>query len=220
GADQGSRWGPRGPPRSPMTVMVRSACAWVKTNARRWGSGRHAASTRTPSDVSSRWARWPSSSSPNAVRNRQLPASRASCTAATAPPPPGSSHESRACTISPGSGTRSTCANSIHSTCPTTATFTMRRRSGRRGARVLDAVDSAVRLAGRSRTAEPQEHDDTADGGEHCQRVDPVRQENLERVFSPEDLREDGVAEAIVDHQHGEEREGVQAHAPPPAEGE
>ena len=41
-----------------------------------------------------------------------------------APPPPGSSHDSRACTISPGAGTRSTWANSIHSTCPTTATFT------------------------------------------------------------------------------------------------
>ena len=51
----------------------------------------------------------------------QSPASLASCTAETAPPPPGSSQGSVACTMSPARGTRSTWANSIHSRCPTTA---------------------------------------------------------------------------------------------------
>src|SRR5204863_8192604 len=46
--------------------------------------------------------------------------------AATAPPPAGSSHRSRAWTISPGLGTASTRANSTHSTCPTTATRMVR----------------------------------------------------------------------------------------------
>src|SRR5262249_20609082 len=50
------------------------------------------------------------------------PVSRASCAAATAPPPAGSSHVSSAWTISPGRGTCSTRANSTHSTWPTTAT--------------------------------------------------------------------------------------------------
>src|SRR5439155_212909 len=44
------------------------------------------------------------------------PARRASCTAATAPPPAGSSQVSNAWAISPGFGTASTLANSTHST--------------------------------------------------------------------------------------------------------
>ena len=42
--------------------------------------------------------------------------------AATAPPPPACSQSSVECAISPAPGTRSTRANRIHSTCPTTAT--------------------------------------------------------------------------------------------------
>ncbi len=103
-------------------MIVRSALASMWTNARRCGSWRHAASTWTSSASSSRFARCPRASSPSAVRNKHSPASRASCTAATAPPPPGSSQASSVCTISPGAGTRSTRASSIHSTCPTTAT--------------------------------------------------------------------------------------------------
>ena len=67
-------------------------------------------------------ARRPSSSSPSAVKRCASSASSASWTAATPPPPPASSHSSLACAISPGAGTRSTRANRIHSTCPTTAT--------------------------------------------------------------------------------------------------
>ncbi len=44
--------------------------------------------------------------------NSAAPASLASCTAATAPPPAGSSQTGSAWTISPGLGTRSTRANS------------------------------------------------------------------------------------------------------------
>ena len=107
--------------RSPITVIVRSASASTWTNPRRWAPGRHAAATRTPSDSRRRFASRPRSSPPRAVMNRHSPASRASCTAATAPPPPTSSKPSSAWTISPGAGTCSTRTNSTHSTCPTTA---------------------------------------------------------------------------------------------------
>jgi hypothetical protein len=91
---------------------------------RRVGSPRTAARTWTPRGVRSRPVQIPRSSSPTAVKNVLEPASRASCTAATAPPPPGSSQPSAAWTISPAAGTWSTRANSIHSLCPTTATRT------------------------------------------------------------------------------------------------
>ena len=58
----------------------------------------------------------PSSSSASAVKKRHEPARFASWTAATAPPPAASSHDSRAWTISPADGSSSTRANSTHST--------------------------------------------------------------------------------------------------------
>src|SRR5439155_1491324 len=60
-----------------------------------------------------------------AVKKSQAPASLASWTAATGPPPAASSNVSSACAISPRVGTRSTTANSTHSTCPTTAHLTV-----------------------------------------------------------------------------------------------
>src|SRR5439155_19127922 len=81
---------------------------------------------------SSRWARRPRSSSPSAVNIADPPASFASWTAATAPAPPGASQVSAAWTISPAAGTRSTRANSTHSTCPMTATRTSELYRARR----------------------------------------------------------------------------------------
>ena len=51
-----------------------------------------------------------------------MPASLASCAAATAPPPAASSKAALACAISPARGTRGTTANWIHSMWPTTPT--------------------------------------------------------------------------------------------------
>src|ERR671936_1667351 len=109
---------------SPSTVIVRSPTSSTKTKARRCGDGSAIARTVTPCSASCTLARRPRSSPPSAVKNVHDPASFASWTAATAPPPAASSHVSRACTISPGLGTCSTRTNSTHSTWPITATFT------------------------------------------------------------------------------------------------
>src|SRR6266511_1481032 len=113
---------PRGRSFSPSTVIVRSPVSSTNVKARRVGSASGIARTSTPRRPSSARERRPSSSAPSPVNKRHEPASRHSWTAATAPPPAGSSHVSNAWTISPGRGTASTRANSTHSTCPTTAT--------------------------------------------------------------------------------------------------
>ena len=77
---------------------------------------RQAISTMAP--VAESWiaAARPSASSPRAVKNRVVSASLVSCVAATPPPPAASAKVSRAWTISPVTGIRSTTANSAHST--------------------------------------------------------------------------------------------------------
>ena len=99
-----------------MTVIVLSPAESMYVKPRRWGSGRTPACTVTPWRSSSGTTFSPSSSSPIAVKSVLDPARRASCTAATAPPPAASHHVSPAWTISPVFGTWSTRTNSIHST--------------------------------------------------------------------------------------------------------
>src|SRR6185503_6066197 len=106
-----------------MTVIVLSPAESMYVKPRRCGSGRTAACTVTPWRSSSGTTFRPSSSSPIAVNSVLEPASRASCTAATAPPPAASHHVSPAWTISPLCGPWSTRTNSMHSACPTTAMF-------------------------------------------------------------------------------------------------
>ena len=74
--------------RRPSVVIVRSPFASTNTTARRVGSSRIAASTRTPSSSSRRRDHAPRSSSPSAVKV-QSPARRASWTAVDRPAPAG-----------------------------------------------------------------------------------------------------------------------------------
>src|SRR3954451_23839494 len=70
------------------------------------------------------------------------PASRASCTAVTAPPPAATSHRSVTCTISPPAGSVGTRRNSAHSTWPTTA-----RRSEPSRSRTLGSTSMPDNMA-------------------------------------------------------------------------
>src|SRR5918999_1196749 len=123
-SSQGSGSSPWGLRRSPSVTIVRSAPGSSSVTARRWGSRRVTARTRTPRGSMSAATRAPSSSSPTAVNSVASPASLASWTAATAAPPAAQSKVPLDSTISPRPGTRSTSANVTHSTCPTAATRT------------------------------------------------------------------------------------------------
>jgi len=90
-------------------------------NAVRLGPCRSAAWSSTWLDPRSARTSPATRSSPSAERKRHAPASLASWTAATAPPPPAPSQVSVACSIAPGVGIRWTRAKRIHSMWPTTA---------------------------------------------------------------------------------------------------
>src|SRR5271170_1704667 len=114
---------PRGSRRSPKVVIVRSRSSSTRVTALRVPTARRAARTFTRNSSRRASDRRPCSSGPTAVNSVASPARRASCTAATAPPPAGSSKASYACITSPASGTRGTRANCTHSTWPTTPTL-------------------------------------------------------------------------------------------------
>ena len=101
---------------------MRSPRGSSSVTARRVGSSTVAAWTSTSSSGSRPRVLRAGSSSPSAVNRFDAPARRASWTAATAPPPAGSSKGLVAWTTSPATGTCSTPANWTHSTWPTTAT--------------------------------------------------------------------------------------------------
>ena len=113
---------PTGSRRFPKVVIVRSRESSTSVTALLVGSSREAASTCTPNSLRRAAERRPWWSSARAVQSVEAPAKRANCTAATAPPPAGSSKGSRACTTSPARGIWDTRAKRTHSTCPTTAT--------------------------------------------------------------------------------------------------
>ena len=112
-------------------------------------------------------ARAPRSSSPSAVKKSAPPPSLASWTAATAPPPAGVLPRlRRVCTMSPGAGSRGTRANSIHSTCPTTATRVMAAMTVADGAWWAVSGSSRVAAAFHDATArEPGAQLELAHGG-------------------------------------------------------